>query len=190
VRGTVGLFGCLLAGTALAACSREDDKPKAIDLASRFAQVSPAPGGGARAASAPKDEPWPGDVDSSSAPRGFQYMVKRTIVIEGGAPAPAVNPDDAILERARVAAGGCYASLPAEARYGSPERTAHIVFTVIPSGTVSTANVSSNDTTDEGVLACIRQQALATAFSDNAGGPLRTYAIDVRVIAHGSGGGR
>jgi hypothetical protein len=118
-------------------------------------------------------------------------MITHTITVEAGtrgAPPPPVNPDDAILERARVAAGACFGSLTPAG--GPPERSAHIVFTVIPTGTVSSADVSSGDTTDDAVLGCIRQQALQTAFSDNGGGPLRTYAIDVRVIAKGNSGGR
>jgi hypothetical protein len=191
VKGAVALLGFALASALLAACSREDEKPKVVDLTPGFARVAPVVAeGGASAPPAPKkDLPWPGDVDSA-APPPLQYTITKTIITDSGMRPAKVNPDDAILERARVAAGGCYASLPAAARYGSAERSTHIVFTVIPSGSVSTVNVSSADTTDEGVLSCIRQQALSTAFSDNTGGPLRTYAIDVRVIANGSGGGR
>lgn len=186
--GSVRLFGFLFAGALVPGCSREDEKPKTIDLTPGFARFATAPEGGPRSAPPPvKDEPWPGDVDAS-LPRPFQINLTRTVVREAG-PAPA-NPDDAILERTRVAAGACYAALPDQARYGAPERSAHIVLTVIPTGTVSRAEVTSGDTTDEGVLDCMRRQALATSFSDTAGGPLRTYAIDVRVIAKGNGGGR
>jgi hypothetical protein len=118
-------------------------------------------------------------------PRPFQVMVTQTIANEAGAPKPP-NPDDAVLERARLAAGGCFRSLPGYV----PVRSAHIVFTVISTGTVTNADVSSPDTTDDTVLGCIQQQAMSTTFSDNADGPLRTYAIDVRVTAQSGSGGR
>jgi hypothetical protein len=200
VRGAAGGYTLALASAVLCAassgCARDEDKdkPRQVDLAPGFARIAAAaPEGGVRASAgtpAPaKDPPWPRDVDSA-APSTLQYVITRTVVIDAGSRPLPLNPDDAILEKARVAAGNCYAALPAAARYGAPERSAHIVLTVIPSGTVSSANVTSGDTTDDGVLGCIRQTALSTAFSDNSGGPLRTYAIDVRVIADGSRGGR
>jgi hypothetical protein len=104
--------------------------------------------------------------------------------------APKVNPDDAILERTRVACGGCFASLPAGAGFGPPTRSAHISVVVVPTGSVSRADVSSNDTNDPNVLDCIQRTAQAAVFSDNNGGPLRTYAIEVRVSAPGANGSR
>jgi hypothetical protein len=103
---------------------------------------------------------------------------------------PKVNPDDAILERTRVACGGCFSSLPAGAGFGPPTRSAHVSVVVVPTGTVSRADVSSNDTTDGNVLACLQRTAQAAQFSDNNGGPLRTYAIEVRVSAPGANGSR
>jgi hypothetical protein len=189
--------GVLALGCALAcACSREDDQPKqVVDLRPGYARLASAaadaeaPGALATAEKrATKDPPWLSDADA--AVPMFRMMVNRTITVEAGTRgSEAPNPDDAVLERARVTAGGCFASLAAGPGYGPSERSAHIVFTVVPSGTVSTTEVSS-DTSDEGVLGCLRQQALSTAFSDNGGGPLRTYAIDVRVIAKGNSGGR
>jgi hypothetical protein len=172
-----------------AACSREDDKPRTVDMAPAFARYSDggpqSNGGPVTATRVARDEPWPVDPDASR-PHPLQVMVTRTIALEAGAGAvttpKAVNPDDAVLERARVAAGSCFQSLSAGAG-APPERSAHIVFTVIPTGMVTTADVTSADTDDDGVLGCIRQQALHTVFSDNGGGPLRSYAIDVRVVA-------
>jgi hypothetical protein len=189
-------LGCALLQGTQAACSREDDQPKATaDIRPGFARQAPAAAVTSATSAAkppPKDEPWPGDVDAAaSAP--YRMMITRTITVDAGtkaAPPPAANPDDAILERARVAAGGCFASLPAGDGFGPPERSAHIVFTIVPSGTVTRADVTSADTPDEAVLGCIRQQATQTVFSDNGGGRLRTYAIDVRVIAKGTSGGR
>jgi hypothetical protein len=189
-RGLGPTDAILLGGAiALAAgCSREDDKPRTVDMAPAFARYSDGgtqSNGGTVSATRPRrDEPWPADPDASR-PRPLQVMVTRTITLEGGASiaAPkAANPDDAVLERARVSAGSCFQSLSAGAG-APPERSAHIVFTVIPTGMVTTADVTSADTDDDGVLGCIRQQALHTVFSDNGGGPLRSYAIDVRVVA-------
>jgi hypothetical protein len=98
-----------------------------------------------------------------------------------------VNPDDSILDHARVTAGSCFATLSADPDQ-PPQRSAHLVFYVVPTGTVSRVEVSSSDTTDETVLSCLKERAQATIFSDNGGGPLRTYAIDVRVFAPGASG--
>ena len=186
MRGAAPLFGCALACALLAACSRDDDKPKEITLAPGYTRAAFPDAGPRVANTAKKDEPWPGDIDSS-APRPFQIILSRTVVHEAGA--PPVNPDDAILERARTAAAACFNSSPPPAGYAPPERSAHIVFTVIPTGTVSSADVSSGES-DENLLGCLRRQALSTTFSDNTGGPLRSYAIDVRVFAKGNGVGR
>ena len=181
--GAFAAFGCAFA-IALPACSRDEEAPKQqIDLTPGYARGRALPESGPPPVKAHVDEPWPGDRDASTPdPGAYQVMVTRTIVREAGPVPIPVNPDDAILERARGAAGSCFASLSAAA--GSPpERSAHIVFTVIPTGTVSNADVSSPDTTDDRVLRCLREEAISTTFSDNNGGPLRTYAIDVRMIA-------
>jgi hypothetical protein len=60
---------------------------------------------------------------------------------------------------------------------------------VISTGTVSHADVTSRDTDDRGVMDCIQQAGLGAHFSDNGDGPLRTYPIDVRVMAPESPGG-
>lgn len=181
-KGTIALAGTIALS---AGCSREDDKPRTLDLSPALARYSdgaaPSSAAAPTATSAKKDEPWPSDTDASR-PHPLQVMVTRTITVDAGAAPKPVNPDDAVLERARVTAGACFKSLSAGA--GSPpERSAHIAFTVIPTGMVSTAEVTSEDTNDDGVLGCIHRQALQTVFSDNGGGPLRTYAIDVRVVA-------
>jgi hypothetical protein len=106
------------------------------------------------------------------------------------AAAPKTNPDDPVLEQTRVACGHCFASLPAGAGYGPPTRSAHVSVVVISTGSVSRAEVTSDDTTDTDVLACIQRTAQGARFSDNSGGPLRTYAIDVQVAAPGANGGR
>jgi hypothetical protein len=187
-------IGVLWAVTTVAifslGCSRDEEQPKQqVDLSPGFARFSlPDSGPQAPAKVRPKDDPWPGDVDASFR-RPFQVMMTQTIVHEAGAVAPPVNPDDAVLERARVSAGRCFSSLAATPD-SPPERSAHIVFTVIPTGTVSNANVSSADTSEEQVVQCLREEALSTTFSDNGGGPLRTYSIDVRVIAKRNTAGR
>jgi hypothetical protein len=181
--GEIALAGSL---AFAAACSREEDKSRTLDLSPAFARYSdggaPASAAAPSAKSAPKDEPWPSDVDASR-PHPLQVIVTRTFTVDAGSAAPKPpNPDDAVLERARVAARACFRSLSAGAGE-PPERSAHVVFAVIPTGMVSTADVSSEDTNDDSVLRCIHEQALKTVFSDNGGGPLRTYAIDIRVVA-------
>jgi hypothetical protein len=186
--------GAPLAATALAwgllalGCSRdkEDAAPRVVSLQPTI-PIREA-GAGVTAASANRPSPdygWRGDVDAASHP--FQIIVTKTVTTEAGAaPAKPPNPDDAVLERVRLAAGGCFQTLPGYV----PQRSAHVVLTVISTGTVSRADVSSPDTDDATVIDCIRSQALSTTFSDNANGPLRTYAIDVRVTAGGASGGR
>jgi hypothetical protein len=104
------------------------------------------------------------------------------------APSAKANPDDAVLEKTRVACGRCFSSLPAQA--GAADRSAHVSLTVVPTGTVSRADVSSGDTTEAFVLDCVQQAAESAVFSDNGNGPLRSYAIDVRVHASPASGGR
>ena len=136
----------------------------------------------ARAGSTPPSGTPQPEVPAAAAPAA---------TAPAAAPAgPKVNPDDAILERTRVACGSCFSSLPAGAGYGPPTRSAHVSVTVIPTGSVSRADVSSNDTTDKSVLDCVQRTAQGATFSDNGGGPLRTYAIDVRVSAPGANGSR
>jgi hypothetical protein len=67
---------------------------------------------------------------------------------------------------------------------GPPSHYARVDVTIIPTGRVSRAEIASTDVTDTGVLDCLRSTAQAAVFSDNDGGPLRTYSIDVRVFAH------
>jgi hypothetical protein len=104
------------------------------------------------------------------------------------APSAKTNPDDAVLVSTRVACGRCFSSLPAQA--GAADRSAHVSLTVVPTGTVSRAEVTSGDTTEAFVLDCVQQAAESAVFSDNGNGPLRSYAIDVRVHASPASGGR
>ena len=177
MKGTLPLAACALA--LLAACSRGEERPKELDLAPGFARVAYDAGRVEKAAAAPKDLPWPGDVDAALPPLP-QVMVSRTVVRD--AAAPPSNPDDPVLERARVSAGACFNSAPPPAGTSPPERSAHIVLTVIPTGTVTNADVSSDENNPR-LSSCLHDQAMATHFSDNQGGPLRTYEIDVRVTA-------
>ncbi len=176
MKRTLALGACVLAASG---CARDKDQaPRTVTLN----PVIPVRDAGPQAApqdNGPRqDYAWHPEVDGGYRP--FQIIMTKSVPIEGGAaPAKPVNPDDAVLERVRVASGACFQSLPGWV----PTRTAHVSLTVISTGSVSHAEVSSPDTTDATVMDCIRQQALAAAFSDNADGPLRTYAIDVRVSA-------
>jgi hypothetical protein len=104
------------------------------------------------------------------------------------APSAKTNQDDAVVESTRVACGRCFSSLPAQA--GAADRSAHLSLTVVPTGTVSRAEVTSGDTTEAFVLDCLQRAAESAVFSDNGNGPLRSYAIDVRVHASPASGGR
>ena len=148
----------------------------------RVPQTSPPPPDASRDDSIP----WQGDLDAGLSAR----KVVASLTYAAPDAAKPVNPDDAIVERTRVAAGGCFSSLSANAAGAPLARSAHLVLTVIPTGTVSRADVSSGDTTDTQVLDCIQARGQSTVFSDNDGGPLRTYAIDVQVFAPGAGSGR
>jgi hypothetical protein len=185
-----------VAAALVAACSRDDkpEAPKTIDMPTRagFTAHEPAAPPPSASASAPKEprarSPFDEDAGSvtlfAAPPPPSPTPPARTP--STNTPAPAANPDDAILERTRVAAGGCFQVL--RAGPGSPPvRTAHLTLSVIPTGEVSSVDVSSPDTTDPGVLACLRRQAQSAVFSDNKNGPLRTYAIDVRVFASENG---
>jgi hypothetical protein len=58
-----------------------------------------------------------------------------------------------------------------------------VTVTVTPSGRVSRAEVAG-DPVDPGVVDCLKATAASVVFSDNGGGPLRTYTIDVSATAH------
>jgi hypothetical protein len=178
----------LLAAALSAACSKDDEaKPvHTFNLAPRSApQVGPGVSTEGRDAGILSFSDLPEAPDAASAPTPPPVAAPTTAP---AAAAPKANPDDPILERTRAACGQCFASLPARA--GAPDRTAHVTVTVIPTGTVTRADVSSPDTTEPSVLDCIQSTAQSATFSDNGGGPLRTYAIDVRVHAGGPAGGR
>jgi hypothetical protein len=98
--------------------------------------------------------------------------------------APKADPDAPLREQLRVSEGSCFASLSAGPGLGPPSYFARVEVTVVPTGAVSRAEIASTDVTDRGVLDCLRATAAAARFSDNDGGPLRTYSIDVRVVAH------
>jgi len=180
----------LLLACALAfGCSKDEDKDrpvKIIELPTRYTHEAtpiPPPPDAASTAAPERPLPWPRAPEPAQAvAASASAPAPPAAAIADAAPAKPVDPDEAIRESLRVGAGGCFAGLPAGGA-NPPERSAHITVMVIPTGTVSRADVSSDDTTDPGVLSCLRQRAQSTAFSDNHGGPLRTYEIDVRVVA-------
>jgi hypothetical protein len=180
----------LLACALACACTKDADRDKpvkVIELGPRYAhEATPIPPPSATASSAPLDPPAPWTREGTASPSmGANPTPTARPSVTGSAdaaPAKAVDPDEAIREALRVSAGGCFASLPAGGA-NPKERSAHITVMVIPTGTVSRAEVSSGDTTAPGVLACLRERAQSTVFSDNHGGPLRTYEIEVRVVA-------
>jgi hypothetical protein len=180
--------GCASASAVGAGCSRDDKKT--IEIRQKFDPQPPGAGSPVLGLNAEPDAstdpyktsaaPWP---EPSAAPVAAAAPAPVAATPAPAPPGPPPDPDAATRERTRVAAGGCFSALHAGPGMGPPELTARIDVTIVPTGTVSRAEVSTA-VTDPGVLACLRQTGQDAVFSDNNGGPLRTYAIDVRVIAH------
>ena len=192
--GRGGIALALVSTALFGACSRNDkpDAPKTIEMPTRsgFSPREPTVLPSSSASAAPPKDPFErSPFEDAATVTLFPAAPTAPSPTTAPAPAPAAkptNPDDPILDRTRVAAGGCFQVL--HPGPGSPpERTAHLTLSVIPTGQVSSVDVSSPDTTDPGVLACLRRQAQSAVFSDNKDGPLRIYAIDVRVFASENG---
>jgi hypothetical protein len=167
-------------------------------------EAAPAPASGAPARASneglPQHDgliPFGYDAAALLGPR----IVRETRIVDAGPPPP--DPDDAITDAARVRAGACFHDLPPG---GPPRRSATLTVYVIPTGTVSRAEVTSADTTDTRVLACLKSVGTSLKYaekpdvapdtsgtarrvdagSDARGGGsagLRTYAINVTVVA-------
>jgi hypothetical protein len=182
--------GAWLGACALAcacACSKPDPE-KTVVVESQFAQAPVQPRAAPTAAPSAEEPSSPrlSDLEDAAAPAE-----------QPAAPAPAPtatakpeDPDQPVLQSARVAASQCLTSAPVTAS----SRSAHLTVTVIPTGSVTRAEVTSSDTTEPDVLACIKSvgQGLRFAAADGktpgvtaAAGSLRTYAIDVMVTSGG-----
>jgi hypothetical protein len=101
-----------------------------------------------------------------------------TVTLKPDSAPPKVDPDLAILGAARSMGAACFTSI----RDGSPTRSATIHVTVLPTGTVSRSEVSSNSTTEAWVLSCLESVGKNLHFADRPAGDLRTYDVDVTVV--------
>jgi len=184
----------------LAACSRDEAPPRTMAIQPRY---EPGPGAKVVTSAAPTAVPIPPLAEAVGATTDASDLLLATVdaqapmirvpvyvpppPVASVAPTPAApppDPDIPLRERLRVAEGGCFSSLRAGPGMGPPSHFARVDVTVVPTGSVSRAEVGATDVTDASVLECLRATALAASFSDNDGGPLRTYSIDVRVVAH------
>lgn len=161
------------------ACSKKDEPKPAADL-SRGPRVLP---GSTPAAPPPPEEPTaaplavaPGHdpVIWDGAP--LAYTVTQTV----DASTVTVDSDLAVVAAARAEGVGCFSGLPEQA-----QRSAVIRVTVVPSGSVSRTEVSS----DPEVKDCLTRVGDGLRFSDksggnNAGAGIRSFSIDVSVALH------
>ncbi len=168
--------------TVVAACSKPDAPREVVSTSPRI-----LPGLGAPPASAPA-EPAPTSV-VEVAPRHepFQFdgaVLPDTIteVSEAAAAAPLVDPDQAIVQAARVSASACFAGLQ-----GGPDvQTAIVEVTVVPTGWVSRSAVSAPALGRE-VVDCLTRVGNGLHFSskdDSHSEGIRSFSIDVTVARH------
>lgn len=187
------LLGMLLASIA---CSKSEPAPGSkpdLKIETTYEKVAAA-----LDASVPPAVP-PSAMTAAPTPPSSHVIVDRQMYEEAGALAPrvvtrtfetktAVDPDKAILDDAHMRAAKCFDGFI----FDRSNRTAKIDVTVIPTGTVTRAEVSSSDTREPQVLACLKSLGESLKFSDRTGpaspdsgtngGGLRTYAIDVAVV--------
>lgn len=138
----------------------------------------------------------PAAITAAPENASSHVVVDRQMYEEAGALAPrvitrtfetknAVDPDKLVIDDAHMRAAKCFDGFIFDRR----ARTAVIDVTVIPTGTVTRAEVRSSDTREPQVLACLKSLGEGLKFSDRTGpdsgtngGGLRTYAIDVAVV--------
>jgi hypothetical protein len=162
----------------VAACSKSDEPREAISTSPRI-----LPGSGVPPPAAPAEPALSGAVattphhealDLDGAP--LSYTV--TVTTEAAA-APVVDPDQAIIQLARVSASACFAGLQA----GPDVQSAVVEVTVVPSGRVSRTRVSAQTPVRE-VLDCLTRVGDGLYFSsreDSQGEGIRSFSIDVTV---------
>jgi hypothetical protein len=164
-RGTAAVLALGL----LAGCSRRSGGHEQTFSSTRVIPGQPpVAAGDPGAAAVPHDT-----VEYDGAP--LVYTVTQTL--EASA-APRPDPDQGVVEQARVTAAGCFTGL-AE---GPEVRSASLQVTVVPTGTVSRTEVSA----DPDVTDCLRRVGDGLHFSDRStgdslGGGLRSFSIDVSV---------
>jgi hypothetical protein len=106
----------------------------------------------------------------------LSYIVTETIE---AAAAPVVDPDQAIVQAARVSASACFAGVQ-----GGPDvQSAILEVTVVPSGQVSRSTVHAVSSVPE-VLDCLTRVGNGLHFSskeDSKSEGIRSFSIDVTV---------
>ncbi len=94
--------------------------------------------------------------------------------------APKVDPDQVVVANAQKAAGECFTGISD----GTTTRFASIHVLVLPSGTVSRAEVSAPTTHEDSILGCLQGVGDGLRFSDKPDKPgldLRNFTISVSV---------
>ena len=169
------------ATVTVAACTRRDEAQalRGDRDGATLGAAGPVPS----AAPLPSHEPI--DPAAADAAHLAPVTLVSTRVVEGGTPVR--DPDEPILDDARTRAARCFTGLPAR---GPRTRTATVALTVIPTGTVSRAEVRSADTAEPFVIDCLRRLGqdlklteLPSRMADGGSAGLRTYAIEVTVVA-------
>jgi hypothetical protein len=181
---------------ALAACSK-DDHPKTYEVPTRFT-ATPPPSALAAPTASGSAHALTGDqallLDSAGmraageqlrwAPPPSTSASASPTAAPSPRPAPTADPDQPILASTHDALGRCFSSLRAGPGAGPPALDTRVQLTVLDTGSVLRTEVPSSDVDDPAILDCLQRTGNMARFSDNDGGPLRTYTIDVRLVAH------
>lgn len=179
----------LLALLALVACSKkdEDQKPGTITL------------GGIPGVNPSQEAPAATPTDTTTKlppriedPREASAPPPASIYIPGSAfrrQAPARDPDQDVVDAARVQAGHCFDGMPTT---GAPSRSASITVTVVATGRVTRTEVQTPGSNDERLASCLKGVGSGLTFTQknsapntpgNTGNDVRTFTIDVNVSA-------
>jgi hypothetical protein len=170
----------------MAACSRSEGPREVVSTSPRI-----IPGVGASqpvpTASPDPDPTAPAPGVAQHDPIVFDGAPLSYIVMEKleAAAAPVVDPDQAIVQAARVSASACFAGLQ-----GGPDvQSAILEVTVVPSGQVSRSTVHAS-TSAADVLDCLTRVGNGLHFSskeenspkqDSKSEGIRSFSIDVTV---------
>jgi hypothetical protein len=165
----------------VAACSKDEPKPKETRiLGGRGVQPAmPAP--------APTEEPAP---DNGSTPptqvdpdhvlfqtnpdAGPNYV---TVTKRVDAASIAPDPDLAVIEQGRKAAGACFTGITD----GSYSRSATIHLIVLPTGTVNRSEVSAPGTSEPWILSCLDGVGSGLHFSEKPKADIRNFYVGATV---------
>jgi hypothetical protein len=195
------LAAVLLASAAViaSACEKRDAPPKPdLKIETTYERFAAQLEASAPPAGPAPSEPQEMRTTPPLEPQAPSHItIDREMLLEAGTgPGPriltrtitqqnAVDPDQAILDDAHMRAARCYDGFI----FNAAPRTATIDVTVIPTGSVTHAEVRSTDTREPQVLACLKALGEGLRFTErlgtnagNRGGGLRTYAIDVAVV--------